>query len=86
MMKKFLGIVVLGLILSSSAFADPSKKIKSYTKDNKGFNKFANDARFFCAKESGKANNDFSAKKIYSVCISKMNYELTKIWPDGEIF
>lgn len=85
-MKKFLGIVVMGLILSSNAFADPSKTIRSYTNNNEGFNKFARDARFFCAKESGKANNDFSAKKIYSVCISKMNYELTKIWPDGEIF
>ena len=85
-MKKLLGIVVLGLLLSGNAFADPLKKIRSYTKDNEGFNKFARDARFFCAKESGKANNDFSAKKIYSVCISKMNYELNKIWPDGEIF
>lgn len=85
-MKKLLGILVLSLILIESAYADPSKKIRSYSKDNDGFNKFARDARFFCAKESGKANNDFSAKKIYSVCISKMNYELTKIWPDGEIF
>ena len=85
-MKKLLGILVLSLILIESAYADPSKKIRSYSKDNDGFNKFARDARFFCAKESGKANNDFSAKKIYSVCISKMNYELTKIWPDGENF
>ena len=85
-MKKLLGILVLSLILIESAYADPSKKIRPYSKDNDGFNKFARDARFFCAKESGKANNDFSAKKIYSVCISKMNYELTKIWPDGEIF
>ena len=85
-MKKLLGILVLSLILIESAYADPSKKIRSYSKDNDGFNKFARDARFFCAKESGKANNDFSAKKIYSVCISKMNYELTKIWSDGEIF
>ena len=85
-MKKLLGILVLSLILIESAYADPSKKIRSYSKDNDGFNKFARDARFFCAKESGKANNDFSGKKIYSVCISKMNYELTKIWPDREIF
>ncbi len=85
-MKKLLGIVVMGLLVSVNSYADPSKKIRSYSKDNKGFNKFSNDARFFCAKESGKAQNDFAAKKIYSVCISNMNDELIKIWPDAEIF
>ena len=84
-MKKLLGIVVLGLLLSGSVYADPSKNLKKY-KGSDGWREYVNDSRFYCAKEAGKADNDFSGRKIFETCLAIMTDKGRVKWENLVIF
>ena len=89
-MKKLLNIIFITLILSNSAFADPtenpSKNIDNYANNNDGFFKFVKAARYYCVQYD-KQNNDFTVeKKTYPLCVSEMNDVIDKKWPGAEMY